>query len=256
MKGIYQFAGFPAEIRSIYSFVHEQCCDYKYNGPQKHTISITTSMDDIEHERQDSGKISMTDKIIADSLSAEYLESLAVYHKLCDALSGYGCLLIHGVAAIAYGGVYLFIDRSEKDKIPLSKLQFNMFGKRTLIADCGRPLIKLSGGSVYAYGTPWCGKNVLEKNSPLPLRAICIFGDEDDDSVRKLSVSEIYADILRKCYHPFSSAQLACTVSTLEIILRKVGLYSLGRRTEPTAAIAEYQKNAGSVPATPETDAV
>ena len=73
MKGIYQFAGFPAEIQSVYGFIHKQCRDYRYDGVQKNIISINTTVEDIEHEREKTGEMSRTDRVIAESLSNEYL---------------------------------------------------------------------------------------------------------------------------------------------------------------------------------------
>ena len=72
MTDTYQFAGICVEINHIYPYFAEMAKDYLCDENPAFSISITQA--DIDLER--------TDAQVQDG----YLESLAIYRKLCDKL--------------------------------------------------------------------------------------------------------------------------------------------------------------------------
>ena len=76
---IYRFADKDIQISSIYEYVHHYCVDYRVSGMPD--FSVTTSVEDIEYEREKSRRDDLAEGRVICSYSAPYLESLAVYRK-------------------------------------------------------------------------------------------------------------------------------------------------------------------------------
>lgn len=236
MVGCYKFVGFPVIIDSIYDYVHKQCSEYVYDGPADSAIVIKTTQEDINQEREKSKANDIIEKSASEDMSDEHFESLAIYRKFCDTISTKNCLLFHGCAVSAYGYAYLFTANSGVGKSTHARLWLEHFGNRAEIVNGNNPILKIENGTVYVYGTPWCGREGLNKNKCVPLKAICILNRDKTNHIEEISISQGYCDILRQCYN-----YIPASLSNLERILKMVKIYTLGCNMEPSAAIVAYE---------------
>lgn len=241
MKGNYKFVGFPVVIDSIYNYVHTQCADYVYNGLMDDAIVIKTTQDDIENERKRTNEYDIIKQSTGDILDDGQLESLAIYRKFCDIIYENDCILMHGCAVSAYGKAYLFLADSGVGKSTHAKLWLYKFGNRAEIINGNNPVIKIENGCVNVYGTPWCGKEGLNKNVCIPLQAICILNRDRQNHIEEISENDAYAEILRQCYDSSYKNSLINIRSTLRRVFKSVHLYSLGCNMEASAAIVAYE---------------
>lgn len=240
MTGIYKFVGFPVLIDSIYDYVHNQCSDYVYETAEP-VITIKTTQKDIDDEKKKASVNDIIEKSAAENMTDEHFESLAIYRKFCDIISQQNCLLIHGCAVSAYGRAYLFTADSGVGKSTHARLWLKRFGNRAEIINGNNPILKIENNEVFVYGTPWCGREGLNKNKCIPLSAICILKRDKKNHIREISISDGYADILRQCYTSQTANQLSATISNLNLILSIVNIYSLGCNMEPSAAVVAYE---------------
>ncbi len=92
-------AGHTIEVESQYSEVYNLCKEYKSNLFPEIRIIITD--DDLALERSDT---------IAEGYKPGdgYLETLAVYRKICEALLEYDVILMHGAVIAHDNSAYMF----------------------------------------------------------------------------------------------------------------------------------------------------
>ncbi len=241
MKGNYKFVGFPVVIESIYDYVHEQCKDYIYDGPMNNAICIKTTQKDIDNERKKALENDLIEKSSDGNFSDDHLESLAIYRRFCDIIYTQNCLLLHGCAVSAYGRVYLFTADSGVGKSTHARLWLGYFGSRAEIINGNNPILKVEKDNVYVYGTPWCGREGLNKNKCIPLQAICILKRDNQNHIHEISDTDAYAEILRQCYNSSESKNIFNIRTTLGQLMKMVKFYTLGCNMEPSAAVVAYE---------------
>lgn len=81
---IYKIADTFFEIESIYDEVHKLCAEYKSEEIPEFTLLIEQK--DIDFEREKSKRGDIKEGIPVRNFSDSYLETLAVYRKLCEIL--------------------------------------------------------------------------------------------------------------------------------------------------------------------------
>jgi len=241
MKRKYSFAGFPVVIDSIYDYVHRQCTDYIFDGEADSEITIKTSRQDIENEREKARANDIIEQSTELDMSDEQLESLAVYRRFCDEISTRGCILIRGCAVSAYNKAYLFTGDSGVGKSTHARLWLAHLGSSAEIINGNNPILRITGDTVYVYGTPWCGREGINQNKCIPLNVICILTRDKTNHIEEISISDGYAQISNQCYRPANLNYLSNTISNLNRILKNVKLYSLGCNVEPSAAVVAYE---------------
>ena len=96
MRDNYRIAEINIEIVSLYDRVHALCRDYQTDGAPELAVTVTEA--DIARERE------TADGPYPD----DYLETLAVYRQIAEAMPARDTLLLHGSAVAADGVGYLF----------------------------------------------------------------------------------------------------------------------------------------------------
>ena len=93
---------------------------------------------------------------------------------------------------------------------------------------------------MYAYGTPWCGKEGWNKNTRARLKAICFLERGAENRIERISASDSSSRLLRQILMP-SDAQGA--IKTLEIVDRMLNgtpLWLLKCNISEESAILAY----------------
>ena len=162
-------AGFSIKINSIYKSTYLFCKEFLCED-KREDFSIYISQDDIEFEREKSEKEDLMNGIPVRYFSNEYLETLAVYRKICTKLLEKNVLLFHGSAIEVDGEAYLFTAKSGTGKSTHTALWRQMFGNRAIMINDDKPLLKVVSEGVCVCGTPWNGKHRLGCNKIVPLK--------------------------------------------------------------------------------------
>ena len=155
-----------------------------------------------------------------------YLEYYAVHRKICEAMPNFDAFLMHGAVVAYKGNGYLFAAPSGVGKTTRAMLWLEQF-PGSFIVNGDKPFIRIYKDAVYAYGSPWCGKENLNTNVGVPLRAIFLLKrteDNEDSCLYRVKVSEVYTDLLKQIYLP---QQSGTRIKTLELIKRLDGLVDI-----------------------------
>ena len=153
-------------MQVLYPSTERFCAGYICPKPTHIDFSVAVHEEDIDSE--------MARDAEGLSLSRAYYEPLALYRKICAKALERGAFLMH-CAVIAYEGRgYAFAAPSGTGKTTHIRLWQAVFGEENVtIVNGDKPLLRVMDGRIYAYGTPWCGKEGYQTNTRVPLAALC-----------------------------------------------------------------------------------
>lgn len=239
-RGFYRIAGKTVSVCSLHRAVHGLCRDYSCDEPEVPDIAIDITQRDIDGERSRSS-LGSTYAPFDDG----YLEELAVYRKLAEAMPAFGTVLFHGSALAADGGAYLFAAPSGTGKSTHARLWRELLDGRVVMVNDDKPLVHVGEGKAVVYGTPWDGKHRLSSNVKVPLRAVCWLERSRENRIRLMEVSEAYPLLLRQVYRPADPYALALTLDLFDQLLGAVELWHLGCSMDIDAARVSFAAMSG-----------
>lgn len=235
----YKIAGTVFAIDSIYGEVHELCREYKSCEPVEFTV--LTRQSDIDFERVRSEKSDIKDGIPLRKFSDSYLETLAVYRKLCERLIDKGIILFHGSVIAVDGKAYLFTAKSGTGKSTHTRMWHEHFGERAVMINDDKPLIEIAENRVTVYGTPWDGKHRISTNTSAPLKAICLLYRGDENKIRKVTRSEAYPMLLQQTHRPMIADKMQKVFTLLDMLCSGTKLYRLECNKNPDAVFTAFE---------------
>lgn len=117
-----------------------------------------------------------------------YLESGHVFDHY---LVRYNGLRLHASALEWEGKAYLFSADSGTGKSTHRQMWQNLYGEdKVTVFNDDKPALRFVDGKWYAYGTPWSGKDGINKNVKAPLAGICFLERGPENRIRRLSPIE------------------------------------------------------------------
>lgn len=165
----------------------------------------------------------------------EYLTSGASFYRQ---LTGFGGLMLHASAIEADGLAYLFCGASGIGKSTHTDLWRALYGADGVgIINDDKPALRLVNGVWYAYGTPWSGRDDLQRNVRVPLAGICFLGQGQRNEIHPLEGAEAVHHILNHTVRPPEAHLTLCLLESVDRLLARIPLWSL--TCTPTEAAAE-----------------
>ena len=225
-----QFASMTIDIRPKYRYTYELCRGYE--APAGATPDFFVQVTDEEIQR---------DETPDGNHPVAYLESLAIYRRICSHALNYGAFLFHGSALCVDGQAYLFTAPSGTGKSTHARLWREMLGDRVFMVNDDKPLIHVTEQGIYVCGTPWDGKHQLSTNCEVPLRAICILSRGEENHIVPITPREAYATLLSQTYRPKNPLELSQTLTLLDKTMANTALYHLHCNMDPSAASVAYE---------------
>lgn len=232
-------------VEAIYATTRDFCRDYLVEC-DKPDVSLSVSPLDVEAERRKSAEERKLEGLEPHEFPAGYLETLALYRKIAEALLPFGIFLFHGSSISMDGEGYIFTARSGTGKSTHTSLWRKVFGNRVKMINDDKPLIGVSENGIFVYGTPWCGKHSLGENSKAPLRAVAILERSPKNFAERLNGSQAFPKLLSQTYRPRSAEALRLSLSMLDKLIAEVPVYRLGVNMEDEAAEVAYTALSGN----------
>ncbi len=230
-------------ISSLHKYVAEYCKDYISNDEPDLSVVITQA--DIDFEREKSRREDIKEKLPIRIFSDAYLETLAVYRKIADKMLEFDTILFHGSVVAVDGIGYLFTAKSGTGKSTHTKLWRKLIGKRAVMVNDDKPLIKISESGIMVYGTPWDGKHRLSQNIGVPLKAICVLERSEENHIEKVSAQSVYNMLVQQVYKPLAPQKLMKTLEFVDDLAERTELYKLGCNMDISAAELAYKSMKG-----------
>ena len=218
-------------VDNHYLYVEELCRDYKLplSCLNSEKTEISTNRTEWEYENKS-----------GENFSAPYLESLAVYRKICESLLKYDIVLFHGSALEIGGKAVLFSGPSGAGKSTHARMWRERYGNLVSTINDDKPLLALKPNEIRVYGTPYAGKEKLQTNTSAPLADIVFIKQAPENSIRRLDTKEAYPMLLNQIYRRSDPENI---VKTLDLAAKIAQLPIYEVSCTPTHEAAELVYN-------------
>lgn len=227
----YLMADVPFSMKSSYSFTPEMCTKYE------DAESLAAPLFEIEVTREE---IAAENHGEAEDFSDDYLESLALYRKLCEKMLEYDVFLLHCSAVAVDGKAYLFTAPSGTGKSTHTRLWREYFGKDAIMVNDDKPLIQVREDGVYVCGTPWSGKHCLDTNIKVPIQGICVLRQGAENQIQRIGPADAYAELYRQAYRPKDRQKVLKTLSLLKVLAENIPMYRMACNISREAVEVSY----------------
>ena len=235
-------------IAGYYVMIHALCGDIERYRTEyinksedrrgKVDLKIVVQQSDIDDERDHAVLEQAMEGGKSRGSSDAYLESLAVYRKICEKMVDFDTILMHGSVVAVDGEAFLFTAKSGTGKSTHTRYWREIFGERAVMVNDDKPLLKLTEDGVLACGTPWDGKHRLSSNVCLPLKAICILERGETNEINPISAQEALPMIFQQTYRP---KKLAKYMEIIDKLTQRVKFYRLRCNMSQEAARIAYE---------------
>lgn len=235
-------AGINVAVKSIFDEVYDFCRDYM--TCEVADLSVEVTPDDIAYERFINIREAQIEGIPVVDYTDSYLETLAVYRKIVSKLLEFDIFLMHGAVVAVGDKAWLFTAPSGTGKTTHINLWLNNISG-SYVVNGDKPLIHI-GDECIVYGTPWAGKERMNRNVGVKLCGIVILNRGADNYIEKVPMTQVLPTLIQQSYRPKDKVGLETTLALLSRLGRKIPMYQLYCNMEPEAALIAYNTLIGA----------
>ncbi len=230
MFGI-RMADLTVEIDNRYGYVYELCRDYLIHDGMP-AFRARVSSDEVEAYIRTSGR----------PMTPPEAEAHLLYRSICERLPAYDAILLHAAVVEMDGRGYAFSARRGVGKTTHTSLWQSHFAGRAVVINGDKPIIRRApDGRLWAYGTPWCGKEGKQQNRKVPLSALCFLSQASENRVAAADLSDTVSRLLEATVLPPDPALQDRMAALVGCIARTTPAYTLSCRPDIAAAELAYE---------------
>ncbi len=215
-------------IDNKYPHIENMCRDYITTDDAEFSVAVTDA--EIMHEDDGTG------------FDAGYLESLALYRKIAEKIISYNGFLMHGVIVDVDGIGTAFLAKSGTGKTTHMSLWHKLLGDKMTVVNGDKPLVRIIDGVVYAYGTPWAGKENIHRNMKTRLDNICFLKRAQQNECVELAKGSVFINLFTQVYRPESGDSVSKTIDLLNEVINKSSFYEIRCNMDLSAAKVAFEK--------------
>ncbi|MBO7158301.1 MAG: hypothetical protein J6W31_06820 [Clostridia bacterium] len=212
-------------VHNRFPMVEEMCRPYLSQGcPQ---FSVVTTEEGLAFERNAS----------PEEYADDYLETLSVYREIGNLLPVWEGILFHGAVIEYKGAAYAFTAKSGTGKTTHITHWRRAFGEDVKPINGDKPILRYIDGALFACGTPWAGKEGLQRNVCVPLKGICFLSRGGENRISPVTPQEALERMLSQVYLPRKRSATVKALSVLEKILTDTPLWEMACTDSTDAAL-------------------
>lgn len=203
-------------IQGVYDTLREYCKEYITTKKEIEDFSITVTSEEIQNERESNEY---------DQKSDNYIEIIMTLLKIADELPDRNKFLMHGALVAWKRAGYIFTAPSGTGKTTHVRLWEKYLGSDAEIINGDKPILEVKEDEIVAYGTPWAGKERLQKNTCVPVRGICFLRQSEINTIHRLSKKEALLLLLPQIYIMSDSKKAGKTLELFSEVLERIPIY-------------------------------
>ena len=227
-----KIANIHIRIDNRYEYVFRLCRGY---------IVATADAPEL-YVRVEEAEIAAEMAMAEQEVTPAYAESVCVYRQICRQLpERFQSFLMHSAVIEYEGAGYAFAAQSGTGKSTHISLWKKHFGDGVRIINGDKPILRFEGDRLYAFGTPWCGKEGWHTNASVPLKAICFLERAPVNTIRRIEAKDAIGRIFHQLLTPDDLATVNALFPLLDRMLREIPCYVLGCNISEEAAEVAYQ---------------
>ena len=226
-----EMANLKIRICNRYPYVQHLCRNYIVADMEDPDLTVSATEEEIRAE------VAAADFPATDA----YAEGVCIYRNICKQLPLlFQAFLMH-CAVIEYeGNGYAFAAQSGTGKSTHISLWQKRFGDGVRIINGDKPIMRFVDDRLYAYGTPWCGKEGFNTNASVPLKALCFLERDTVNRIARITPKEAVMRVFHQVLTPSDVETLDAFLPLLDRMLKEVPCYVLGCNISEEAAEVSY----------------
>jgi len=233
-----EIADYVFTIKNKYSDTKELCKDYLSKKNSEYVIEIND--DDIAYEKDKSEKEAIYEGRPIEEFSDAYLETIAVYRKIAEYIANDNATVFHGSLIALNKEGYLFTGRSGIGKTTHVNNWLKVY-EDTEVINGDKPILKIVGDDVIGYGTPWSGKENLNCNKSIKVKAIILVSRDTTNHIEEIKISDCISNLLSQTYRSSKNEGIKNALELSLEIAKRVKLYKLSCNMEKESAKVAYE---------------
>ena len=233
-----ELAGIPVKIQCRYPDNESFFRDYLTD--REPLLTISPSEADLIRTQACFDRVDDAKNIPRRRIDPAFLENNAIHSALAEALTEYGVILLHGSALSIDGQGVVFVASSGTGKSTHARLWRQMYGNRVFMINDDKPLIRITDGQAFIYGTPWNGKHGLSRNASAPLKAVVSLERDSSNHIGPMSRQDAYPLLIKHAYRTSNPLLMSRILDLEDRLLGAASFLRLGCNTDPEAALVAY----------------
>jgi len=153
-----------------------------------------------------------------------------------DIASHQGYIPIHGSAIDYKGKTIIFSAPSGTGKSTLANHWINVYNDSYIFND-DKPIIHPISDAFFVSGTPWSGKDTINKNVSLPLDTIIFLSQGKENIIKKLSEKEKLTQIFKNINRPKEEETIDKMIINIKSLVKDVDMYEVEVINDSSGAI-------------------
>lgn len=231
---IYEIADLRINIKNRLQYTDRFCKEY-LSADQTSDVDLSVEVSDeafYEEKKQ------------SPNFSDGYIENICLYREICLQMPSFDRFLLHACVLEYEGNSYAFLGRSGTGKSTHTGLWLEYL-EGTNILNGDKPILGYQSGQIFAYGTPWMGKEGRGKKGKAPLKALVFLEQAKQNEIKKLSVSESSMRIFQQVLFPSDEENAARSLELLDKLVTNVPAYLLKCDISETAVKTSFEELTG-----------
>ena len=229
-------AGLVIRIENRFDYVRNLCRDYMTSPDRPADIAVSVSEEELQLEAE------TAPGFFSGDASAE---AVAAYKKISNALPAFDAFVMHSSAVAVDGRAYCFAAESGTGKSTLTRYWKEVLGDRLTVINGDKPIYRFQGEQLFAFGTPWCGKENWQANTSAPMKALCLLERGEENAVFPVNPFEVLGEMVHHFHLPGGGqVDMPRLVELMDRMISSVPVYRLRCRNDRSAAekaIAYFQ---------------
>ncbi|MBQ7831269.1 MAG: hypothetical protein IJX30_09425 [Clostridia bacterium] len=213
---VYEIAGLRVRIENKYEYTDAFCKEYLAKE-QNLPVDIIAKVTDSEMEAE---------KQASPNFSDGYIENICLYRSLCLQIPAFKRMLMHCAVLEYEGKGYAFLGKSGTGKSTHTKL-WKRYLKTPTMINGDKPILEETENGFIAYGTPWRGKEGWGTNASAPLCGLCFLEQAKENSIRKLTPSEVSGRLFQQILMPNEESAAIATLELTDKLIMQTPAYLL-----------------------------
>lgn len=204
-------AGRYIQIHSLYQNIYDLCVTYEMADSAMPDIEIYSKESLIQAEAE---KIKLSFGHWIDSSSAE---QVVMHRILAEELLSFDTLLMHGAVVAVDNVAYMFTAGSGTGKTThIQSWLKNVSGAYVVNGDKPFIIVREAGEAPLACGSPWAGKENMQTNAIVPLKAIVLLERAEENQIERISFGQAFPFLLQQVYRPEDEEKMRKTLRLMQ----------------------------------------
>ena len=232
---IYEIAGLRVLLQNEYDYTTKFCREY-LAADQFSPANVTATVTKEEFDEE---------KNASPQFSDGYIENICLYRSLCRQLPEFDRMLLHCSVLELDGNGYAFLGRSGTGKSTHTKLWLNAFPAARVV-NGDKPILQYEKEGFIVHGTPWQGKERWGCNTSAPLRGLCFLEQAKENSIKKLSPTEVSSRLFMQILLPQEENAVEKTLELADKLISSTPAYLLRCNISKEAVKTSYEALRGN----------